>query len=50
MYIFSFRKYLHGSREGLILYGEHGWLMKLIGDFIDFDLAIAASACSVCVN
>ena len=28
------KNYLHGSREGLIAYGKHGRLMKLIGDQI----------------
>ena len=31
---FYFQNYLHGSREGLIAYGKHGRLMKLIGDQI----------------
>ena len=31
---FHFQNYLHGLREGLIAYGKHGRLMKLIGDQI----------------
>ena len=35
MFVHShFQNYLHGSREGLIAYGKHGRLMKLIGDQI----------------
>ena len=37
-----FQNYLHGSREGLIAYGKHGRLIKLIGDQIQVFLTSSA--------
>ena len=37
-----FQNYLHGSREGLIAYGKHGRLIKLIGDQIQVFLMSSA--------